>query len=292
MLRDEKVIYFPYPVIAPWNGGINGEFDSDINAERSNDKVLVSGTLDLDNNYVQSLIDAGLATFWIEIDCKNTQYHKEFSLNDNSINLSIILAELEGRVNILPSVVMQSTVTNFQDESFEEDYHGLSFTLNKGDYIAVANPFEFTVDIDHFGQPKSIFGVHPDKEVPKDKIEYEVADDKIWIKVAPKVANKLTPLLEQSPQLSMVTQALVLVPALHEAFAAIARAVDGEDGQSLSEFRWFDSFEDKLIQVGINYQELKPEQYDNYARKVLNISFDDIVSNLSRFTSMEGDDHE
>lgn len=291
MLKDKNIIAFPYPVLAPWGGGISGMLYSNIKFHRSGDNVCVAVKVDLKNQYIQQLINQRVATFWLEVDCNNTKYHKEFAFDGNQANFEINVAELDERVNLFPSVVAQTLIPDFQDESFEDDYQNLSFVISKGDYIAISKPLDFSVHIDHYGKPKSIFGIHSDKDVDKANITFEVSKDKIWIKVAPEVASQLGPLLEQVPQLNTIIRTLVLVPALHKAFETISSVLN-DDSQSIDEYRWVDSLDEKLTKIGEDYRDLDSDRYDEYARKILDVSFDDVISNLGKFTSIEGEDNE
>lgn len=278
-------------MIAPWDGGMGGRLNSNFKVVLNGDKVEVVGNLDLHNQYIQQLIDQQDATFWLEIDCKNTKYHKEISLDSNQFKYLINVGALDGRVDFFPSVVVKATIPDFKDNSFENDYQGISFTVYKGDYIAIGEPFEFNVNIDHYGKPKSIFGVHPDKDVDKADIVFEANKDKIWIHVAPEVATKLTPLIEQTAQVNEIIRTLVLVPALHEAFTTIPEVINDES-RSIDDYRWVDSLDEKLRKIGADYQNLDLNLYDEYARKILNISFDEVVSSLGKFTSGEGESDE
>lgn len=238
---------FPHPVLGN-EDDISGEFNISLEVNRNENRKIVfeNITVDISNDYIKEQIEKGNANCFIKIYCSSTLSTWIFEVTDKfEINEDDVINKADVQVFI----ITKSEIPNYSDSSFNTQYGGEIFSLNKNEVIGISG--KVPVSIPKVNEKLGLgnifkFNYH-EKEKP---IEFEHHHDKIFINypVTKKGEHPPNMLFSTSPWTAFN---IFIVPALAEALKYI-----DDEPEEASKWDWYSVVEQLLPddqRTGDNY---------------------------------------
>lgn len=221
---------FPHPVLGN-EDDITGEFNVSMEISRTENKNIVfeNISLSITNDYINTLINNGVAKCFVKIHCSSTFSTWMFDIESK---IEIDENELANKIDVQVLVITQTDISNYSDNSFNVQYAKEIFSLNKNEVIAISG--KETVQIHKTDEKLGLgnifkFNSHQ-HEMP---IRFQLLQDKIHINY-PETKNGEHPpnlLFSKTPWTAFNT---FIVPALAEAL----KFVDN-DPEGASRYEWY-----------------------------------------------------
>lgn len=145
-----KTKLYPNPV---WGNGNNYRVALDKNVvgfspvEKDNDNFYCTISLNLEDETIATLFQEERAAFLCEIDCVKTNYRASKWEYGNSLKLEIPRTYVVDNVDLYLYIVAMKQIDNYVHPEFNENYEGISFTLEEGDYIADLGAYGFNASV-------------------------------------------------------------------------------------------------------------------------------------------------
>lgn len=273
---------YPYPILAYFNDDYNEEssFHVEPRVTRTASSYVINVNFMLNDQKIEQLIDETKAMFVMAVACPRTLYRKIFISNESYCEFILPRSDIEGKIEYQFSVVAKVDIKNFSSSSFNEVFRDIPFDVNKGEPLAVAEPFtQNTTSEDIENKVPSIFNV-----VKKDKAEpgyfnYTLHSDKIVIELGQNEFQRFNKLRTICPS---VLSSIVIIPVLTSIIEMLRELNSFEEYE---EKRWFFVLENKLksecsvdLQLNQGFNDDKKSVY--YATKLISGSLNESLIKL------------
>ncbi|QBR39533.1 hypothetical protein EHF36_01935 [Kerstersia gyiorum] len=246
---------YPHPVLA-W-------FSDDYCAAMFQPAFEVSGnkgfykirmTCRTSSRSINRLIEEKKAAYAVHIECPATRYRALFSSPDQSFEIDIPVADIDGKVEVCRLIVASKEISNYASDEFHPDFTGRSFNLLRGDVLAVAEDITFYADkkSDELAKLPSIFSIRRSPDNSAAPMDVDLTGDRIVVHLSPATYEKFTSLNSDELVRSTLSSAL-LVPAL---VLALEKVMRPEDREGLMDLRWCRTVIKKLKDIGIDAESL------------------------------------
>jgi hypothetical protein len=246
---------YPHPVLA-W-------FSDDYRAAMFQPAFEVSGnkgfykvqmTCRTSSRALARLISEKQAAYAVHIECPATRYRALFTSNDQSFEIDIPVADIDGKVEVCRLIVASQEIKNYASDEFHSDFTGRSFNLMRGDVLAVAEDITFYADkkSDELAKLPSIFSIRRASESDAPPLNVDLMGDRIAVYLSPSAHDRFTS-LNSDELIRSTLSASVLVPAL---VLALEKMMRPEDRETLVDLRWYRIVAKKLKDISVNVDSL------------------------------------
>jgi len=134
---------YPYPVLNMTNNDyINSTFKTLISLENSFGEIKIRASFELINEDITSLIKNEQGVFAIHIECPQTSFRTIFESFDKELEKTIPANMLRGKVFVHSFILASVTLRDYTNSHFNPWFKGMSFTLEKGDILAIGEAIE------------------------------------------------------------------------------------------------------------------------------------------------------
>jgi len=272
---------YPYPVLrSSTDDYINSSFDTDILIHNSFGEVKVRATFHLENDDLENLIFNKRCVYAIHIECPQTSYRTVIESYEKVLERSIPADRLRGKVYIHSFILANETLKDYTNSSFNPWFQGVSFTLEKGDILAIGEAIEANLFDEDSGLLNLPSIVTVTKALKSEFMEVDLDSNNIVIKLPEYEYNQYA--LSANSRLKNTILNVVIVPALVYVFTRLA-----ENREDYETYIWYQVLEKifsennyKLEDVGTDkLSSLKAVQL--VLRKPLKTTFEEIEK-LSR----------
>lgn len=139
----------PYPVLG-LSDDITPLPDEPIVAPVPNDphEHIITFSLKTNNPTIDNLIATGRAMYVCEVECRKTFFRTCFTSDKSTFTIRFPRKAVAGEILLTPTVIAKSTILNYSNPGFHEDYQNLSVTLEPGDLLCVFNQFDYFAEIE------------------------------------------------------------------------------------------------------------------------------------------------
>lgn len=136
-------INYPYPLIREKAEDYRTTiFTGALAVNLQPDGYLIRPDFRIENDEIAELLLNGTLTYAIEVESPKTWYRKLFPVkNNNTIKLET--ATLHERVELTPCIIATIPISDFSNADFEEEYQGMTFSINVGDVVAIGEKRRF-----------------------------------------------------------------------------------------------------------------------------------------------------
>ncbi len=244
---------FPHPVLAPFRDDVTpNAFGFELKVSPDADNFYIDVRFDYSNPSLAALIEDGMATHSLHLECKRNFYREIFSFRNRTEKFTIRASELVGRVEVCGFIRAQSPIGAYQISGSHADYGDEKFEIRPGDVLAVApaQVFDAYVDYDPLKRISSILTIRRSDDIVEGAMRLDTNDDRIVATLSQQDYDRYTD-LKADPALGPLLANQVVVPALLEAVHEI-RDTDDENLEFEMTKRWFRSLYKKLEDLGIN----------------------------------------
>lgn len=235
-----SMMNYPYPILR--NRAIDyktGIFNADIKKTNHSNGFNLSVMYEVTNSRIKEMLNQRILAYALQIQCISTWYRKlEISENAEQ-NIFIPSSIVHERVDLCPCLIALENISDFTNEDFSEDFEGISFSLNKGEVVAIGERQKFDAiykdDIIKKGDPIVYF--ENDENCSVMYCEWEFAA--IRIHLPKKQYEEYNRIGEYEPWKIPLLNAIYVVPAIAQGISEIGRdELQGGEGH-LSQYAWY-----------------------------------------------------
>ena len=138
-------INYPYPVIREYTDDYQStEFIGELKVLLEPDGYAVHTNFEINNKGIQILLSKRILTYALEVQCVSTWFRKLYTIHENRV-IRLDPQMIHERVELIPCIVVATSIEGFTNEDFAEEYQDMKFDLNAGDIMR-----EYLID--HIGE--------------------------------------------------------------------------------------------------------------------------------------------
>ena len=270
---------YPYPVLSDMtNDYVNSSFGMQLEVSQGMKEICLSIALQLDNKEIEQLIDEGEAEYVIHIECSYTSYRTVIKTDESEIQKRIPEHKLNGKVAICTFIVAKKEIPQYYNSSFNEDYGGMHFSLNRGNIIGIGGQINIEITKEVSKIP-SIFTICRCAADIDESMKFDITGEKIAITLCNKSFENYK-VLSGFPAMLPVLHSMLIVPALIYTFEMLRKEGIGE----FEDLRWFKSIKRTLNKNNMTLNEELLDTMPSFelAQKSLDLpvnrAFDALVS--------------
>lgn len=273
---------YPYPVLSDMtNDYVNSSFCMQLEVSQGIKEICLLISLQLENKEIEQLIVDGKAEYVIHIECSYTSYRTVIKTDESEIRKRIPEHKLNGKVAVCAFIVAKKEILQYYNSSFNEDYGGMHFSLNRGNIIGIGGQIniEVTKEVEELSKIPSIFTICRCAADIDESMKFDITGEKIAITLCNRSFENYK-LLSGVPTMIHVLHSMLIVPALIYTFEMLRK-------EGISEFedlRWFKSIKRTLNKNNMTLNEALLDTIPSFelAQKSLDLpinrAFDALVS--------------
>lgn len=141
------------------------------------DDYIVTVDLNLNDEYILSLIEQGKANYLYVVECDSTQYRQRYIKNEAHIDIAIPRKKVVNKVIVLPFVIADEDI-EYKNPAANAYYDDISFELSKGDVLVEFLGHKFDAEITY--TVENIFKIVCNQDPAEKYVKYSL-EDKIRI---------------------------------------------------------------------------------------------------------------
>lgn len=135
---DIKYEYYPHPVLWDYTGDYrNSSFECDIEQERGVRQFTIRATFRLENWELLRMVQNNEAEFLLHIESPASSYRLAQGSKSPDMTVHLKDEHLLGKVSLCPFLVAKKDLDHFPNQDWVEDYHGVTFQIEKGTILAI-----------------------------------------------------------------------------------------------------------------------------------------------------------
>ena len=234
---------YPHPVLSYFNDDIVGsQFQSTVAVKGTKTAYVLNVTMKTSNHGLADMIEAGKAQYAVHIECALTRYRALFTGRTEGFHFEIPSSAIDGRVEVCSFILALDELPAYANAGFHPDYHSLSFSVRKGDTLAVAPDQAFVAEkkTDPLRKIPSIFVVVPNEAEDAPAMDIDADGHKVRVSLAIPNYEAYTYLRQVQP-LRSTLNSMIIIPALGAVLEGIRHAAatpgHGIFGYRLGQFR-------------------------------------------------------
>ena len=286
---DIRNKYFPYPVLSNFSDDYSTSgFIFDAELVKDINDIIFKFSVALDNKELLDLIKNEKAEFVFHIECSQTYYRNIAATSETEVIHRIPENKLSNKVTVCSFIVAREDISNYKNDSFHEDYEGISFNIERGNILAIGGQMDFKIikEAEELSKVPSIFSILRRDTNDDIGMEIDINDDKIklWLSNEDFINYQI---LVKRPNLQPSIHAMMIFPALMLVFEKIKN----NGIEEYEDFKWFQAINRILKKSGITLDRETIDLYQSFilAQKLLDLP---INRAFKGFTAIDQEDDE
>jgi hypothetical protein len=247
--------YYPHPVLSDFSDDIvDSFFIADFDVTNNKISYSINAEFKLLNRELYEYINQGKACFAIHIECPNTRMREIYRTKETKANFEILADKLDGKVELNAFILATEKIEDYTNSKFHRDYAGISFTVMKGDILAVAEGQKFDADKekDDLKHIPSIFTVWKNTANDAPPLDIDLGQtNKIVIKLS-KANFEYYGQLSKNSDMGRIIAAMILIPALVSLLEQVKSS--DFDIEQFDDCKWFKAIEYRLKALGYDIE--------------------------------------
>ncbi|MBO7122490.1 MAG: hypothetical protein J6V90_04320 [Treponema sp.] len=252
---------YPYPVLSSYaDDYVGSKFD--VNASFSMDgyDLKLDFSAELQNNQLMELLKNGSAIIVYHIENPLAGFRNAYETDSLNHSIKIPIRRVKDRVEISSFIIAKKNISNYTNNSFNPDYgNGVSFDIEKGCVLAVANPFELIVPKiqEELKDRNSFIAIIGTEDVSELQVNLD-RTDKLVIYL-PMETYKYYRHMSNNPAIKQVLVSAIIIPALiytFEYLKNLAKDDDANFNSRLEDFDWL-----KALQTILSKQPFEEKDF-------------------------------
>ena len=249
---------YPYPVLSWYTDDyVDTIFQPSVEIVGNKKFYKINLTYKTSSKSINDLIKEKKAVYALHVECNATRFRTIYKFYDESFEVDIPVGDLDGKVQLTRVIIANDEIINYSSQEFHEDFSGRSFSLSKGDVIAVANSMDFFADKkdDELAKLPSIFSIRQNQEEEATSIDINIYDDKINIYLNKTVHDTFSVLnLDQLLRTTLTSS--ILIPAL---IYTLEKIIHADNHDEFEEYRWYRVLAKRLKDLNLDINKLDGE---------------------------------
>ncbi len=246
---------YPHPVLSHFSDDIvESQFQSTVKITGSKTAYVFEVVSKTSNQDLLKLIKSGAAEYAVHVECALTRYRSFFADRAERFRFELPATAVDGRVEVCSFILALTNLSRYTNQDFHPDYRGLSFTVRKGDTLAVSADQSFIAEkkMDPLRKIPSIFLVIRNEADDAPAIDIDTSGHKVIVKLS-KTNYETYAFVKRAQPLHSSLNSMIIVPALVAVLEDVERAANTTDGLvSLESRRWYSTLSRRLKDLGVD----------------------------------------
>jgi hypothetical protein len=280
---DIRYKLFPYPMLSPFTDDYEDSgFISEVRVVRDINELVFYLDVLLDNDELNNMIEQDKAEFVFHIECSQTSYRTILKTSQTENIKRIPESKLNGRVSVCSFIVAKQTIPNFINSCFNKDYEGLSFHIERGGILAIANQFNIDImkETEDLSKIPSIFSILRRDSDDDLGMQIEIEGDKIKLWLNNEAFNNYKN-VSNLPVFQPLLHSALILPALVYVFEVLKTSGTDE----YETYRWYRAIEQilKKSEIELNKEVLENIPSYELAQKLLSFPINRGLKSIMNF---------
>lgn len=260
---------FPHPVLSSFTDDYeDSSFIVEIKVVEDINEIEFHFDITLNNDELDFLIEQDKAEFVFHIECSQTSFREIVKTSDKTKVKRIPESKINGRISICPFIIVEETIEDYTNISFNDDYEGLVFHIDRGGILAIGNQFNIDIikETDDLAKIPSVFSILR-RDTDEDLgMEIEIDGDKIKLWLHHEAFNNYKN-IANIPVFQPILHSALILPALIYSFETLKYSGIEE----YESYRWFRAIEHTLnkSEIELNQELLENKPSYELAQKIL-----------------------
>lgn len=281
---------YPYPMLAAdIDDYEESSFTFSVSTEKELREIKFSFQLALENEDLTDIIRRGKAEYLIHIECSQTCYRHVVKTADTSCIHRVPERRLNGRVSICAFIVAREDIPNYYNKSFNEDYEGMSFSVDRGGILAIGGQYVLSIvkETEELAKIPSIFTICKRAADTDQGMEIDLDSDKIAVTLSSDSFGRYKNLASEL-KYQPAFHSMLIMPALIYVFETLRRA----GVESYENLRWCTALRKTLekCNVALDAETLENTPSYTLAQKILDMPIDRALNALAEWSDDESED--
>ncbi len=272
---------YPHPVLGN-EDDLAGSFDVDFRYQLWRKEIALQPSFSIKSQAIDELIRKDKASYFIEVECRNTFFRTCFSTRKPMERFSIPAARVRERVTVGFFVCADEDINGYRPSDCHPDYEGTAFDVEKGDVLATGGFSSFIAvkDFDPLRPPVSSFMAIREGRHHEGPMEVGYDEEKIEIELS-KADWREYAGIRSRKQAEGVLHAAIVLPVLVNAVQLVQSGNADYEGKN-----WFGR-----LQTILETKSLRDRDPLEAAQKILD---NPVARALSGFAALlePGSEHE
>lgn len=286
-----SALNYPYPLLRKLAVDYKSStFSADLNKYNRKNGFEVKIQYHLNNLQISKMIDDKLLAYAVQIQCVSTWYRKLKISTADTDSVFLPSGLVHERVELCPCIIALKDIQKFDNEDFSDDFDGISFSLNKGEVVAIGEREKFDAyykkDILKTGD--TILHVNQDKKA--ELMHQEFDSDIIQVYLPENQYKMYTTIGENEKWKIPALNATIAVPVIVQAIKEISESSQSS-GSTFEQYAWYKTLV-FLMQRAVKDDDRKYRKLLNdplrTAELLLNDNSAQTLKLLSRVSSLQG----
>lgn len=283
---------FPHPVVSYFDNGYeNASFNTNIESEIEDGFIHITSKFNLQCDYLKKLIDKGLASYLVHLECKTSRFRMTKTTNkDDSIKIKIDSKKVNKEIEVCCLVVSNKEIEDFKCDDFIDDFKGIYFQIDKGEILA--HDLNKIIEVQKSGDSDkvpSIFSITYEEGKLHSPLTWQASGKKIIIKISEDNFKKYKQLAKVEKYVSILSNILI-VPVLTDIISVIKEDSMSDEYTLSNEDECYKVIENKLKDLGyFSPSSLRKETSVSIAYKLLENLLDSSFKAFDDFGMEEED---
>ncbi|SIS59151.1 hypothetical protein SAMN05444817_11711 [Corynebacterium appendicis CIP 107643] len=256
-----KYSSYPHPVVGNGND-VNAHLDAvedGVVFHPLSDLITFEIPIKTDDPQIRDLVNTGEAKFVVSWDCAATlargtaDYKTEKTHYGWNLRFSLLQEEVRSQVEIDLDLVAATDLPNFHWQSQNHLYGSSTFSISKGDVLAVLSGFNFKVRkiYDAMDPPLgSLFRIITADIAEPMSVSYDSLEDQILIEVSESFGNNLQSLSPGQFDASKIS--VIVFPVLVDAINLINKSVEDPNQDDYVDTNWYQGLLKRIKELNLD----------------------------------------
>lgn len=287
---DIRYKLYPYPMLAAdMDDYIDSSFSFTVATEKEIREIKFSFQLNLQNEGLTNMIRSGKAEYLIHIECPQTCYRYAIKTTDSNYVHRIPERGLNGRVSICAFIVAKNDLPAYYNHAFNEDYEGMSFSVDRGGILAIGGQYTLTIvkDTEELAKIPSVFTICKRAADSDTGMEIDMEGNKIAVTLSGDSFGRYKNLASEL-KYQPAFHSMIIMSALIYVFETLHR----EGIENYNDKRWFAAISKTLSKYNVTLNRETLENTPSYtlAQKILDLPVDRALSALAEWSDDESEE--
>jgi len=238
---------FPIPVVG--NGDdVNAGFQATLDVEDDKIDFFLTVEMVCSSASLRSLIDEGVASYIMHIDCPTTMFRRAIRLAGMRDRVSISTQDIDKAVEVTFFIVADSELPHYAIDAANADFDGVAFSVTPGDILAYSEThrFDASLPFDALKNISAIINVVGSNEEGRRPAQVMLTGEKVIIRLCKDDFRNYMLMRGDPAHRQLIVTALVL-PALMEAVHTFWAKPEEERDM----YRWCRVLSQRIDELGI-----------------------------------------
>jgi hypothetical protein len=220
---------YPHPVVGNRDDVPGAAFQASLEMTTDKEAIYLDVVVNCSSKTINGLVKKKDANFVMHVECSNTLYRRVFEFHDNTYRAQIPADNLNDAVEVNVFARAAHSISGYRVEAAHPDYDKVTFEVDKGDILAVAEGPVFYLDapFDALSPIGSIMEIHEAQQEGDRPMQVEYGGSKILILLSKKDFAEYK-LLKTMEGMSVALTTTIVLPVLIEAIHVVQNEADDD----------------------------------------------------------------